>query len=44
MLQIGRDRLLDEGVITPTLFCNAENIPFTDDYFDIESIYSVCIT
>jgi len=34
MLRVGRDRLLNKGIITPTLLCDAENIPFPDNYFD----------
>ncbi len=38
MLRVGRDRLLDRGVITPTLICDAEKIPFPDNYFDIITV------
>jgi demethylmenaquinone methyltransferase/2-methoxy-6-polyprenyl-1,4-benzoquinol methylase len=34
MLRVGRDRLLNEGIITPTLLCDAEKIPFPTNYFD----------
>ena len=34
MLRVGRDRLLNKGIITPTLLCDAEKIPFPDNYFD----------
>ncbi len=34
MLTRGRDRLLDEGVIAPTARCDAERLPFPNDYFD----------
>ncbi|MBI3526190.1 MAG: bifunctional demethylmenaquinone methyltransferase/2-methoxy-6-polyprenyl-1,4-benzoquinol methylase UbiE [Betaproteobacteria bacterium] len=34
MLTVGRDRLLDEGVIAPVAQCDAEQLPFPDDYFD----------
>jgi len=34
MLRVGRDRLLNKGIITPTLLCDAEHIPFPDNYFD----------
>ena len=34
MLTVGRDRLLDEGVITPVAQCDAEKLPFPDNYFD----------
>jgi demethylmenaquinone methyltransferase/2-methoxy-6-polyprenyl-1,4-benzoquinol methylase len=38
MLRVGRDRLLDEGVSTPTAQCDAEHLPFPDNYFDCVSI------
>jgi demethylmenaquinone methyltransferase/2-methoxy-6-polyprenyl-1,4-benzoquinol methylase len=38
MLRVGRDRLLDEGVATPTAQCDAEHLPFPDNYFDCVSI------
>ncbi|OXC80624.1 Ubiquinone/menaquinone biosynthesis methyltransferase UbiE [Caballeronia sordidicola] len=38
MLRVGRDRLIDRGVITPTLICDAEKIPFPDNYFDIITV------
>src|SRR5487761_2336105 len=38
MLRVGRDRLLDEGVSTPTTQCDAEHLPFPDNYFDCVSI------
>lgn len=38
MLRVGRDRLLDEGKATPTAQCNAEHLPFPDNYFDCVSI------
>ena len=34
MLRVGRDRLLDEGVLLPTAVCDAEYLPFPDNYFD----------
>lgn len=34
MLRVGRDRLLNKGIITPTLLCDAEKIPFPSNYFD----------
>lgn len=34
MLKVGRDRLLDKGVITPECLCDAEWLPFLDNYFD----------
>jgi demethylmenaquinone methyltransferase/2-methoxy-6-polyprenyl-1,4-benzoquinol methylase len=38
MLRVGRDRLLDEGTATPTAQCDAEHLPFPDNYFDCVSI------
>jgi demethylmenaquinone methyltransferase/2-methoxy-6-polyprenyl-1,4-benzoquinol methylase len=38
MLRVGRDRLLDEGYTTPVTQCDAEQLPFPDNYFDCVSI------
>jgi demethylmenaquinone methyltransferase/2-methoxy-6-polyprenyl-1,4-benzoquinol methylase len=38
MLRVGRDRLLDAGIVTPALQCDAERIPFPDNYFDVVSV------
>ena len=38
MLRVGRDRLLDEGIATPITQCDAEHLPFPDNYFDCVSI------
>ena len=38
MLTVGRDRLLDEGVLSPVAQCDAEKLPFPDDYFDIVTV------
>jgi demethylmenaquinone methyltransferase/2-methoxy-6-polyprenyl-1,4-benzoquinol methylase len=38
MLRVGRDRLLDEGVVLPAVLSNAEKLPFPDDYFDCVSV------
>ena len=38
MLAAGRDRLLDEGVVLPTVQCNAESLPFASRSFDCVSI------
>ena len=38
MLRTGRDRLLDAGITTPVAQCNAEHLPFPDNYFDCVSI------
>lgn len=34
MLAVGRDRMLDEGRLLPCAQCDAERIPFPNDYFD----------
>ncbi|HVK55865.1 MAG TPA: bifunctional demethylmenaquinone methyltransferase/2-methoxy-6-polyprenyl-1,4-benzoquinol methylase UbiE [Burkholderiales bacterium] len=38
MLRVGRDRLLDKGVILPAALCDAEKLPFPDNYFDCVSV------
>ncbi|MEO6352723.1 MAG: bifunctional demethylmenaquinone methyltransferase/2-methoxy-6-polyprenyl-1,4-benzoquinol methylase UbiE [Burkholderiaceae bacterium] len=38
MLRVGRDRLLNQGLNTPTLLCDAEKLPFPDNYFDRVSV------
>lgn len=38
MLRVGRDRLLDRGVVTPVAVCDAECLPFPDRYFDRVSV------
>jgi demethylmenaquinone methyltransferase/2-methoxy-6-polyprenyl-1,4-benzoquinol methylase len=38
MLRAGRDRLLDAGVVLPTLVCDAERLPFASDSFDRVSV------
>ena len=38
MLRVGRDRLLDKGIATPVTQCDAEHLPFPDNYFDCVSI------
>ena len=38
MLRVGRDRLIDEGYSTPVTQCDAEHLPFPDNYFDCVSI------
>ncbi|MCR4303345.1 MAG: bifunctional demethylmenaquinone methyltransferase/2-methoxy-6-polyprenyl-1,4-benzoquinol methylase UbiE [Gallionella sp.] len=38
MLRVGRDRLLDAGYATPVTQCDAERLPFPNDYFDCVSI------
>jgi demethylmenaquinone methyltransferase/2-methoxy-6-polyprenyl-1,4-benzoquinol methylase len=39
MLKSGRDRLTNKGILTPQCLCNAENLPFPDNYFD-----AVCVS
>ncbi len=34
MLNVGRDRMLDAGLNVPALQCDAEKLPFPDQYFD----------
>ena len=38
MLRTGRDRLLDAGVVLPTLVCDAEKLPFPSNHFDVVSV------
>ena len=38
MLRTGRDRLLDLGVVLPTVVCDAEHLPFPDQHFDRVSV------
>ena len=38
MLKQGRDRLIDEGVVLPTLLCDAEALPFATASFDLVSV------
>ncbi len=38
MLRVGRDRLLDEGLALPTLVCDAEQLPFPSNHFDLVSV------
>jgi demethylmenaquinone methyltransferase/2-methoxy-6-polyprenyl-1,4-benzoquinol methylase len=38
MLETGRDRLIDEGVVLPTVQCNAEALPFRRHAFDCVTI------
>jgi demethylmenaquinone methyltransferase / 2-methoxy-6-polyprenyl-1,4-benzoquinol methylase len=38
MLREGRDRLLDEGIVLPSMVCDAEKLPFADGSFDIVSV------
>jgi len=38
MLREGRNRLIDLGVVLPTLVCDAEQLPFASDSFDFVSV------
>jgi demethylmenaquinone methyltransferase / 2-methoxy-6-polyprenyl-1,4-benzoquinol methylase len=38
MLRTGRDRLLDAGVVLPTVVCDAEKLPFPSEHFDIATV------
>jgi demethylmenaquinone methyltransferase/2-methoxy-6-polyprenyl-1,4-benzoquinol methylase len=38
MLTHGRDRLCDKGFIIPVAQCDAEKLPFPDDYFDCVTV------
>ncbi len=38
MLRVGRDRLLDEGIVVPTAACDAEHLPFAQARFDLVSV------
>ena len=38
MLRVGRDRLLDEGLVLPTTICDAEKLPFATGQFDLVSV------
>ena len=42
MLRVGRDRLLDDGLVLPTAACDAEHLPFCDgsanEGFDLVSV------
>jgi demethylmenaquinone methyltransferase/2-methoxy-6-polyprenyl-1,4-benzoquinol methylase len=38
MLRQGRDRLLDEGRVLPTVICDGEKLPFASHSFDLVSV------
>jgi demethylmenaquinone methyltransferase/2-methoxy-6-polyprenyl-1,4-benzoquinol methylase len=38
MLNIGRDKLIDQGIFIPSILCDAESLPFPDNYFDCVTI------
>lgn len=38
MLKIGRERMLNQGACMPAVLCDAEQLPFPDNYFDCVSV------
>lgn len=38
MLRVGRDRMINEGNVLPTVICDAEKLPFPPERFDIVSV------
>ena len=38
MLRLGRDRLLDAGIVLPLARCDAEKLPFAAEHFDCVSV------
>lgn len=38
MLRTGRDRLIDQGLVLPSVICDAEKLPFPECSFDIVSV------
>lgn len=38
MLTVGRDRLLDQGIVLPVSLADAEKLPFQDNYFNLVSV------
>ena len=38
MLRQGRDRLLDQGLVLPTVICDAEQLPLRSERFDLVSV------
>ncbi len=38
MLRVGRDRLIDQGLVLPVAVCDAEHLPFPSGYFDRVSV------
>ena len=38
MLAVGRDRLLDDGMVIPVAQCDAERLPFSADRFDCATV------
>ena len=38
MLALGRDRMLDAGIMAPAVQCDAEHLPYADAHFDCVSV------
>ena len=38
MLEVGRDKLIDQGIFAPLALCDAEKLPFASDSFDCVSV------
>lgn len=38
MLGVGRDRMLDRGLVLPVAQCDAEKLPFPSDHFDLVTV------
>lgn len=38
MLSKGRDRVVDKGLLLPVAQCDAEKLPFPDEYFDVVTV------
>jgi demethylmenaquinone methyltransferase/2-methoxy-6-polyprenyl-1,4-benzoquinol methylase len=38
MLEVGRDKLMDQGLFPPLALCDAEKLPFANDTFDLVSV------
>ena len=38
MLERGRDRVLDDGLLAPAVQCDAERLPFASGYFDCVTV------
>ncbi len=38
MLGVGRDRLMDQGIMLPVAQCDAEKLPFPSGYFDLVTV------
>ncbi|MCK6386458.1 MAG: bifunctional demethylmenaquinone methyltransferase/2-methoxy-6-polyprenyl-1,4-benzoquinol methylase UbiE [Zoogloea sp.] len=38
MLSVGRDRVVDKGMLLPVAQCDAEKLPFPDNHFDVVTV------